>query len=997
MSDSRDALRNLPPEQLLLLKKRLKEAKEAATGGESLSVLRDDDNLPLSFAQLRIWWMGQLASESTLYNTSDTLYLTGPLDISTLEYSIDKVVHRHEVLRTTFEQINEEPRQRIHERMTVPLSVIDLFHLSPAQHELEIQRTVDALSRQPMDLQHGPLLQLYLLRLGAQSHVFHIVVHHIVTDSMDVFIQDLFRYYEAAMTGQPPALPKLTMQYADFAIRQRQRLTGSRAAALRDYWRARLADAPSLLELPTDLPRPPAKSYQGANYIFTLPPSLTDALKQLSRQTNLTLFATMLTGFQLLLYRYSGQEDFCLGTPISQRFEEELAPLVGLFTNNIVLRCRLDPATRFMELLQQVRVALLDVFGHADLPFEQLVDLVQPRRDLSYTPLFQVMFAMQEVLVSEQIGQIQLSRRMWADSGQAKFDLLLYMWERPEGLTGLFEYSTDLFKEEMLAHMASHFETLLTAIVDDPKQRLDAIPLLTESERHYLLTAQNQTESDCDLSQTVLTHFEEVVRCNPDRLALVSDEEQLTYAQLNSRANQLAWYLRSQGVGPDVVVGVCVERSVEMVVALLGILKAGGAYLPLGVDLPPGRLNAILRDSSAALLLIQQRFAPLLHGMGHRIFCLDSSHSLLDAMDESNVPQESHPANLAYVIYTSGSTGQPKGVMNTQEAILNRLLWMQRRYGLGATDCVLQKTPFTFDVSVWEFFWPLMVGARLALAAPDGHKDPAYLRDVILRHQVSCIHFVPSMLHFFVRQKGVEVCQSLRYVICSGEELPYMSQELFFARFPATELHNLYGPTEAAIDVSSWECQRATEPQRIPIGYPIDNSQLYVLDDRMEPVPSGVSGELYIGGVGLARGYLKRPELTAARFVPNPFGEAGSRLYQTGDLARYRADGALEFLGRRDSQVKLRGLRIELEEIEHTLRQHAAVSAAVVSHALDESGGQLIAYLVARPPHALSPSTLREFLRHKLPEYMIPARFVFMDAFPLTSSGKIDRHHLPLP
>jgi amino acid adenylation domain-containing protein len=645
-----------------------------------------------------------------------------------------------------------------------------------------------------------------------------------------------------------------------------------------------------------------------------------------------------------------------------------------------------------------MREVCLDALAHQDLPFERLVEELKPARDLSRNAVFQVMFALQNApQAALELPGLTLTP-VDTGAGAAQFDLSLLAWETPDGLAAFFSYATDLFDEATIARMAAHWRVLLEAMVAAPERRVSELALLTEPERRQVLVEWNATSREYGAERRLHRLLEAQAARTPDAVALEYEGRELSYAEVNRRANQLARVLRKQGVGPDVLVGVFAERSFEMVVALVAVLKAGGAYVPLDPSYPAERLAHVLEDAGAPLVLAQPQLASALPASATEVLVLDPAWAAYAGESGEDLEDAGTPGNLAYVIFTSGSTGRPKGAMNEHRGIVNRLLWMQEQYGLGGHDAVLQKTPFSFDVSVWEFFWPLMTGARLVIARPEGHRDSAYLVDLIRERGITTLHFVPSMLRVFLEEEGLEGCGSLKRVICSGEALPHELQERFFARLPAVELHNLYGPTEAAVDVTYWACRRGDERLTVPIGRPVANTQMYVLDAHMQPVPAGVAGELYIGGVQVGRGYVGRPELTAERFVPDPFSKApGARLYKTGDLARHLADGAIEYLGRLDYQVKIRGQRIELGEIEAVLDQHPAVGQSVVMAREDTAGDQrLVAYVVPRETAPTS-AQLKEHLLRTLPPYMVPAAYVFLQALPLTSSGKVDRKALPAP
>ncbi|MBV9792209.1 MAG: amino acid adenylation domain-containing protein, partial [Chloroflexi bacterium] len=954
------------------------------------------ENLPLSFAQQRLWFLDQLIPNSPFYNLPIAVRLTGWLDLALLEDSFNECMRRHESLRTTFAGypqgaapgVDGQPIQVIAPELSLPLPIVDLQALSETEQEAQVRQLSAEEARRPFDLTRGPLVRVTLLRLDPTEHVLLLTMHHIISDgwSLGVFVNELATLYGDRAADRDSALPELPVQYADFALWQRAWLSGGVLATQIDYWKQQLADLP-VLDLPTDRPRPAIQSFRGAAQRFTLPAPLTQSLKTLSQREGVTLFMTLLAGFQTLLSRYSGQPDIAVGSPIANRTHAALEGLIGFFVNTLVLRTDLSGAASVHDALRRVRDVCLQAYAHQDVPFEMLVDELQPERDMSRNPLFQVMFVLQNTpLPAIELPGLSLSQ-IPASSATAKFDLWLSMTEGDEELFGTLEYNTDLFDDATIARLLGHFETLLQSFVAQPTQPLLDLPILTATEQQQQ-TAWNATEVAYDLDRCLHELIEAQARRTPDAVALVcpaideSDgpEQRLSYGELDRRANQLAQHLRGLGVRGcpqgEVPVGICVERSLELVIGLLAILKAGGYYVPLDPSYPRDRLGFLIENAQVPVLLTQRHLDERLPA---ERLSLDTQRVYLDGawafVDQPATPPATAltPDNLAYMIYTSGSTGQPKGAMNSHRAIVNRLLWMQDAYQLCSDDRVLQKTPFSFDVSVWEFFWPLLTGATLVIARPDGHKDPAYLVRLIAAQQITTLHFVPSMLQPLLDEPDVARCQSLRRVICSGEALPYALQERFFERLDA-ELHNLYGPTEAAVDVTWWHCQPDSGRQIVPIGHPIANTQLYVLDRQLNPVPIGVPGELYISGVQLARGYYNRPDLTAERFIADPLSEIpGGRLYRTGDLARFLPDGAIEYLGRIDHQVKLRGFRIELGEIEAVLSTHPAVREGVAAIRTDRPNDpRLIAYVVPVPGRPVTATELRRHLRQRLPEHMIP-------------------------
>ncbi|MBE9178535.1 amino acid adenylation domain-containing protein [Oculatella sp. LEGE 06141] len=1017
MNELARQLAALSPEQRSLLEKRLQQrglSLSSPTGIPQRSPLSPINEAPLSFAQQRLWFIHQLDLNPSSYNVFSGLRLYGTLRVPVLEQALQEIIQRHDTLHTTFATNPEgQPIQIVAPVSTTSLATHDLSHV--ADRELEVQRLAHQEARWVFDLAQ-PLLRLRLLKLDHTEHVLLVTMHHIIADrwSLGIFIQELTQLYEAFSRQQPSPLSPLPIQYADFAVWQRQWLQGAELEKQLAYWRQQLNALP-VLNLPSDRPRPAVPTFQGARYPIALSKPLSDALKALSVRSGVTLFTVLLAGFTVLLQRYSHQEDIVVGTDIANRNRVETESLIGLLVNTLVLRTRLSGNPTFLELLQRVRDVLMGAYAHQDLPFERLVEALKPERDLSQmVPLFQAKLDFQLAPLQPLALDNLTVHPLLLDNETAKFELRLNLVDSESGMKGQVEYSTDLFDQPTIARLVSHFQTLLESIVANPQQRLSDLSLLTPEEYHQLVVAWNQTTREYDDNSCIHHLIEAQVKQTPDAIALTFENQQLTYRELNHRANQLAHYLQAQGLQPDTLVGLCLERSLEMVIGILAVLKAGGAYVPIDPTYPSERLAFMLRDAQVPILLTQARFVHALPEVPAHCICLDGDWEAIAAYPTTN-PQSSVTLNhLAYVIYTSGSTGQPKGAMNTHVGLCNRLRWMQEAYHLTPIDCVLQKTPFSFDVSVWEFLWTLMTGARLVVAKPGGHQDSTYLARLIAAERITTLHFVPSMLQIFLEEPNLSDCRNVRQMMCSGEALSTELQHRCLERLPAA-LHNLYGPTEAAIDVTHWTCQRQDTGSSVPIGRPIANTQIDLLDKAGNPVPIGVPGEVHIGGVGLARGYWNRPDLTAEKFIPNPFLKANdkrqtdslsvtvtplqsSRLYKTGDLARYRPDGTIEFLGRLDHQVKVRGFRIELGDVEAALSQYPGIRETVVVALDDEQGyKRLVAYVVADATAESSVSHLYDFLSNRLPEYMIPSVFVPLDAMPLTPNGKIDRRALPLP
>jgi len=912
------------------------------TAFHNASKREDIKVLPISFNQEGLWFLDQLKSESAAYNISVAIHLRGLLDMEAFERSFNAIVQRHEALRTTFILMEGQPVQVIASNLTISVPVVDLRSLPEAEREAKTQRLATEEAQRPFDLTQGPLVRATVLHLRAEEHVLLLTTHDIVSDgwSLSVLFRELATLYESFSTGQSSPLPELPMKYAGFAVCQQEWLKGDIATEHLAYWKQQLAGSPAGLDLPTDRPRLPVPTLRSSTYCVTLPKALADALKELSRREGGTLYMILVAAFQTLLYRYTGQEDLVIGTVTAGRIRAETENLIGFFENTLVLRTNLSSNPSYLELLGRVREVILEAQAHQDLPFEYLVKELHPTRSLGQNPLFQVMLSLEPPLPALPSGWTLT--QMEVKTATSKFDLALQLQDRPEGLISRFEYSTDLFDETTIARIAGHWQTLLEGVVADPAQHIALLPLLTEAERHQLLVEWNTTQAEYPKDQCIHQLFEVQVECTPEAVAVVFEGEQLTYRQLNRRANQLAHHLHQLGVGPDVLVGLCVERSLDMVVGLLGILKAGGAYIPLDPGFPSERLVFMLEDAQAPVLVTQQHLSSRLPKQGAKVICLDADAAMLAQQSETNLLPAATSANLAYVIYTSGSTGRPKGVQILHRAVVNFMLSMREQPGLTAEDTLLAITTLSFDIAALELFLPLVVGARVIVVSRDVVADGTALMETLTRMRTTVMQATPVTWRILLAA-GWQGKPDLK-ILCGGEALPLdLAQQLLPK---AASLWNLYGPTETTI----WSSVSQIEPgaESISIGRPIANTQIYLLDQHLQPVPVGVLGELFIGGDGLARGYLNRPELTAERFIPHPWGnELGAHLYKTGDLARYRPDGTIEHLGRLDFQVKLRGFRIELGEIEAVLSGHPAVRQAVAVAQEEVPGDKrLVAYVV---------------------------------------------------
>jgi amino acid adenylation domain-containing protein len=960
-----------------------------------------DGHLPASFSQERLWFLAQLEPDSLAYNIPGVLRLTGPLRVEILERCLLEILRRHEALRTTFKKTDGGLAQVISPAGTFHLPLVDLGEVSePERTELVTKIGIEE-TRRRFDLSAGPLFRASLVRLGEHEHLLYFTMHHIVTDgwSFGIFQCELASTYRAFVQGQPLELPDLPVQYPDYAHWQRQWLQGDILQAQLAYWKRKLGGELPMLQLPTDRPRPPVQSHRGASLFFDLPERLTEGLKALSREEGVTLFMTLLAAFKVMLFRYSGQTDVAVGSPIANRNRPEIEDLIGFFVNTLTIRTNLSGNPRFRELLGRVQETSLEAFGHQDLPFEKLVEALNPTRDMSYSPLFQVMFAFQNVpeAAVEIPGLTIVPEKI--DAGSSMFDLTLYMGESEGGLSGQIEYNTDLFDGETINGMVVHFETLLSGIVADPGQRISELPFMTDFERQRLLVEWNATEQDYPSSKTIVHLFEEQVQRTPDAVAAVHMGESITFRELNLRSNRLARYLTAHGVNGEHRVGIWMDRSLGLMAALLGTLKAGGAYVPLDPNYPQERLAFMLENAQAEVLLTEKRFIQDLPDYGGHVVCVDRDAEAISRESAENPVGSIGPDNAAYVIYTSGSTGTPKGVIGLHRGVVNRLSWMWRTYPFRAGEVCCQKTALSFVDSVWEIFGPMLQGVPVVIVPGDALKDPQRFIETLAASKVSRMVLVPSLLRALLDGLS-DLQQQLPHLmiwITSGEEISVELANRFRQAMPGAKLINLYGSSEVSADVTCYEMAGELAGPRVPIGRPIDNTHLYLLDEALNPVPVGVHGELYVGGAGLARGYFNCPDLTAEKFIPSPF-HPNAVLFKTGDLGRRLSDGNVEYLGRRDHQVKIRGHRVELGEIEARIKETDAVNDSVVVLREDHPGDQrLAAYCVAAPGCTLSPNDLRTHLRSKLPDYMVPQHFVEMSSIPLTPNGKVDRRALPKP
>ena len=1001
MSTLAEQIEDLSPQQRDLLVLLLgKKKREEAARSQIASVSRTSDTFPLSFAQQRLWFISQLQQDNASYNVSAGVRMEGPLSVAALERAFGEVLRRHESLRTVIRQVDGEPVQVITDPPVFRLPKFDLQMVPAAQRETEAQSLLTLDAQKPFNIEDASLFRATLLLLSPREHILLLTMHHIISDGMSrgVLVRELVQLYEVFANGRSSTLPELTIQYVDFAAWQREWLQGEVLDKQVSYWKEKLAGAPSLLELPADRPRPPVQSFHGARQPVVIPQELTESLRELGESQNATLFMTLLAAFEVLLFRHTGQDDIVVGVPITGRNNPELANLIGFFINSLPVRTDLSGNPTFRELLGRVREAALGAYEHQDLPFEKLVEVSQPERDTSYSPLFQIMCHLDNTgAPALALPGLRLTP-LDADTGTSKFDLTLDLVESSTELKGWLEYSTELFDDVTIQRLSERFQILLKAAVAAPDTRIAALPLLSPVEENQLIVGLNQTAEVFPHAPCLHQIFEAQAEQTPAATAVRFEGQELTYAELNRRANQLAHRLRKLGVGWEVLVAICMEPSLDLPIALLAVLKAGGAYIPLDPADPRKRLSFILEETGAAVVLTQEGLADNQAFAGVQVIRLDHDVEVFATESTENLRTQVTGENLCYVIYTSGSTGQPKAAMLHHRGVRNRLLWGITNYQLGQGDVVLHKTPLTFDVSVWEIFAPLLSGACLLIAKAGGHQDPVYQLELMAREKVTHVDYVPTMLEVLLELKGLDDCDSLKIVTSAGEALTRGLRDRFYSQTKA-KLYNLYGSTEASLAVTYWVCPGEGKERLIPIGRPMNNARIYILDKHLQPVPIGVAGELHVGGVAPGRGYLKRPDLTADKFIPDALSETGGeRLYKTGDLARYRSDGAIEFLGRLDHQVKIQGRRLELVEVEASLCQHPAVREAVVlARKITAGNKSLVAYVVSKQEPLPTGDELRNYLRQKLPEYMVPAAYVVLTELPLLSNGKLNLRALPRP
>ena len=989
MNNLAERISALSPEQRALLEKQLQAKRQGSlTSLQTITPRRQGDSCPLSFEQEHLWFLDQLEPDSFAYNLSSSYQLVGLLNPAALEQCFNEVIRRHEALRTTFVATDGRPRQVIAPSLRIKISMLDLTSISEADRPAALQRLITKYSQTPFDLSAGPMIRATLFKLSDTEHRLLMSLHHIVTDrwSFSLLWRELIMLYDAFSKGHPSPLPELPVQFPDFALWERQWLEGEVLEKRLSYWKKQLAGASFVLDLPTDRPRPANQTFIGKRQYRIQNKALWSRLKELCHQENATLFMALLTAYYVLLYRYTGQRDIIVGTPYANRNRVEIEGLIGYLLNMLVLRMNISGDPTFLELLRRVRQMSTEAYANNEMPFAKLIEELQPERDLSRNPLFQVTFVFvdfPEPVVN--LSELQLTK-IELDMGSSPVDLMLGIRDQAEPVL-IFEYNLDLFDDATITRMMIHYETLLNSIVSDPFQRLSALSIIPNEERLKLLRQWNETSQAYPLDRCAHELFELQVDLTPDAIAVTFEDQELSYAELNARANQLARELRARGVGPEALVGVLMERSIEMAVGVLGILKAGGAYVPLDPSYPRERLAWIINDAAVSLLLTQPGLRENFSAQEIAVLCLDSSWSDIATRNIENLRNLASADNLAYVIYTSGSTGKPKGVQICQRSLTNLLNSMQREPGFSASDTLLALVSLSFDIATLDLLLPLISGARLVIGSRALQLEGEQIAAKLEEAQITTMQATPATWRLLI-ESGWKGRAGLK-VFCGGEAWGRELANALAKR--STMVWNLYGPTETTV----WSAVTSVEQGAgaVTIGRGIANTQLYVLDNQQNVLPISVTGELYIGGDGLARGYVNRPDLAAERFIPNPFSsEAGARLYRTGDRARFLSDGQLEVLGRTDHQVKLRGFRIELGEIEAVLVEHPAVRECVVVAREDVPGDKrLVAYVVAGGETETSVEQWRNHLKQKLPEYMVPSSFVVIEDLPLTPNGKVDR------
>ncbi len=967
-----------------------------------MNELNDKKIYPASIIQRQFWLINQLHPESSAYNISSFFKISGNFNPDIFVRSINEMIKRHEIFRTIFTHYNDELKQKILDSKQLCIPVEDLSNIFPEKRDPAIEQILKSETSFQFDLSNWPLFRIRIFKLDENLFILSLVIHHILIDltSKELFSQELGCIYNELLANKDLTTNGPSYQYRDYCEWQLNFLDSEKFKNMLSYWKELLEKKNCVLEFPADKIRPQIASLNGKTHPFHINQQLCSNLKEFCNTHRTSIFLVLLSVYSLLLYRYCGQEEIIIGVPLTNRREEKHKGIMGCFVNILPIPVSFSNNPSFNSILKQIRQRMLEAHRNQEVPYEFIVKVFPDKRNARLNPLFQSGFTFEAPMFLT-LDNTEI-KPLTIEGNGSQLDIFLRLYESENSINGHIEYNTDLFEEESIIQITNSYLTLLKSSLSDPEKNAAALPLLNKNDLDKLLREWNAT--DVTYPDMICLHqlIEKQVEKTPENTAVRFKNTSLSYDDFNKKTNRLAHKLIDCGAGPETIIGVYMERSLEMAIALVAVLKSGGAYLPLDPSLPQKRIEYLIEDSKIPILLTQEHLKNDLSKIdkaGHIKTITVNSDELENIKNSENPECRTTQDNLAYVIYTSGSTGQPKGAEITHRGICNRLLWMKDEYGLSPKDCILQKTPFGFDVSVWEFFLPFISGSSLVMAEPGTHRDNSNLIKIIKDENITILHFVPSMLNQFLEEPGAKECTSLRDVICSGEELPVSVQNKFFKLF-SSRLHNLYGPTEASIDVTAYECKRNSRTITVPIGKPIANTYMYILDPSMNPLPPGVYGELYIGGRQLARGYLNREDLTRERFLPNPFrrGEKDCIIYKTGDLARWLNDGNIEFAGRTDRQVQLMGHRVELGEIESQLDNFPGINkSAVVAKNYSSSDKRLVAYIIANEVNRIDPNEIRQFLSERIPAYMVPSFFMFLEAFPLSHNGKLDTSKLPEP
>lgn len=965
----------------------------------------------MSYGQRALFFLNINSPDNPAYNVAFTFRIKSKLDVEALKRAFQRLVNRDTSLRTNFKISEGKPVQEVHGYKEVFFNIKDVSD----KDESSLKKLVKETNQIPFDLENGDLFKIYLFKVNDEDYVMLMSMHHIVSDgwSIGIIFEELKNLYEVESENKHISFEPSAYKYSDYIKSQEEFIESDKGKNQFKYWKDELEGELPVLHLP-EKARPPVQTFYGATEYFKIEKDLVDKLKKISQNEGTTLFVTLLSAYQIFLYRYTGQEDIITGTSTAGRNKIEYERIIGYFINPVAIRSKISGDNTFKEFLSQTKKKVLNAISNQDFPFPLIVERLLQKRDPSRSAVFQTFFGLQKVqhndVIQEMIvpgnkgvtvnwGKLKLES-FDISQQEGQFDLTVEFIEGSKLFSGAFKYNTDLFENDAIRKMIEHFKNLLHSIASEPDKKISGLELLSLQEKDIILRKWNETDFIFDKEEFICVQklIEEQTKKTPEAIAVIFEDKEITYDELNKRSNQLANYLVKLGVKTESLVGLCAERSIEMVIGILGILKAGGAYIPIDTSYPQDRIEFMISDSNAKVLITQKSIADNLPENTVNKVLIDEEWEKISGESSDNFESNTGLKNLAYVIYTSGSTGKPKGVMINHESLTNHMLWMKDVFGFDSSDSVFQKTPFSFDASVWEFYLPLITGGKLVIAKPDGHMDTAYLVETIQKKNITILQLVPTLLRMLLDEKGIENCRSLKNVFCGGEALTYELKEKLFEKLNVN-FYNLYGPTEATIDATCYKCEPGSEIKTIPIGKPVYNTQAYILDKNFIPVPAGVCGDLLIGGIDIARGYLNYPELTEEKFIKDIFkNTVNGKLYRTGDIAKYTKDGNIEFSGRADHQVKLRGYRIELEEIEYKILQNKEIREAAVLVREDKPGIQrLAAYLIQNNSEAVLNNELKEFLRKSLPEYMIPSVFVKLDQFPKLPNGKIDRKSLPVP